>query len=132
MDLVFAVLVGLVIGLVVGFALATARQASLIAQARVAEEKLAYAEGRLAEHFEALSAKALDASNQRFLELADARLKAAGAEAAGELERRKQAVEHLVAPLRETLDKVEVQLREVELGRRESHAMLAKQVDFVR
>src|SRR5262245_11566288 len=132
MDLVIAVLGGLAIGLIAGFAVATARQATLIARATAAEEKLAYAEGKLAEHFEALSAKALDASNQRFLELADARLKAAGVEAAGELERRKQAVEHLVAPLRETLGKVEEQLREVEMGRRESHVMLAKQVDFVR
>ncbi|GAA4132415.1 DNA recombination protein RmuC [Actinomadura keratinilytica] len=134
MDLaLFAgLLLGAALGVVVGFALATGRQAGLIARARAAEEKLAYAEERMAERFESLSARALDASNERFLELADARLKAAGAEAAGELERRKQAVEHLVAPLRETLAKVEEQLREVETGRRESHAMLAKQVDFVR
>ncbi|MFV2175968.1 DNA recombination protein RmuC [Actinomadura sp. LOL_016] len=134
MDL--ALLVGLVVGaafgVVAGWALATSRQGALIARARAAEEKLAYAEERMAEHFESLSARALDASNARFLELADARLKAAGAEAAGELERRQQAVEHLVGPLRETLAKVEEQLREVETGRRESHAMLAKQVDFVR
>ena len=123
---------GIALGAVVGFALATGRQGALIARARAAEERLAYAEERMAEHFENLSAKALDASNQRFLDLADARLKAAGAEAAGELERRKQAVEHLVAPLKDTLAKVEDQLREVETGRRESHAMLAKQVEFVR
>ncbi|GAA3944598.1 DNA recombination protein RmuC [Actinomadura viridis] len=123
---------GAVLGAVAGFALATGRQGELIARARAAEEKLAYAEERMAEHFESLSAKALDASNQRFLELADARLKAAGVEAAGELQRRQQAVEHLVAPLKDTLAKVEEQLREVETGRRESHAMLAKQVDFVR
>ncbi|GLZ10002.1 hypothetical protein Acsp04_02370 [Actinomadura sp. NBRC 104425] len=134
MDLaLFAgLLLGAALGVVVGFALATGRQAGLMARARAAEEKLAYAEERMAERFESLSARALDASNERFLELADARLKAAEAEAAGELERRKQAVEHLVAPLRETLAKVEEQLREVETGRRESHAMLAKQVDFVR
>ncbi|HEX2315347.1 MAG TPA: DNA recombination protein RmuC [Thermomonospora sp.] len=134
MDL--ALLLGLALGVglggVAGYALATTRQAALIARARAAEEQVAYVEDRLAGHFEALSAKALDASNQRFLELADTRLKAAGAEAAGELERRQQAVEHLVAPLRETLAKVEEQLREVETGRRESHAMLARQVEFVR
>jgi DNA anti-recombination protein RmuC len=127
-----ALLTGLVIGVVLGFALATARQASLIARAKAAEEKVTYVEGRMAEHFAALSATALDASNQRFLELADTRLKAAGVEAAGELERRKQAVEHLVEPLKITLSKVEEQLRELETSRRESHAMLAKQVDFVR
>ncbi|GAA3199945.1 DNA recombination protein RmuC [Actinocorallia longicatena] len=127
-----ALLVGLAIGVVLGFALATARQAGLIARAKAAEEKLVYAEQKMAEQFEAVSARALDASNQRFLELADTRLKAAGVEAAGELERRKQAVEHLVAPLNETLGKVSEQLRELESSRRESHAMLAKQVDFVR
>lgn len=127
-----ALLTGLVIGVVLGFALATARQASLIARAKTAEEKVTYVEERMAEHFAALSATALDASNQRFLELADTRLKAAGVEAAGELERRKQAVEHLVEPLKITLGKVEEQLRELETSRRESHAMLAKQVDFVR
>jgi DNA anti-recombination protein RmuC len=132
LALLTGLLLGAALGTVVGFALATGRQGALIARARAAEEKLAYAEERMAEHFENLSAKALDASNQRFLELADARLKAAGVEAAGELERRKQAVEHLVAPLKDTLAKVETQLREVEFGRRESHAMLAKQVEFVR
>ncbi|RAY14393.1 DNA recombination protein RmuC [Actinomadura craniellae] len=123
---------GAALGAVVGYALATTRQATLIARAKSAEEKAAYVQERLTEHFESLSARALDASNQRFLELADVRLRAAGAQAAGELDRRKDAVENLVAPLRDTLARVEEQLREVEIGRRESHAMLAKQVDFVR
>ncbi|POM25087.1 DNA recombination protein RmuC [Actinomadura rubteroloni] len=131
-GLFVALLVGAAFGTALGYAVATGRQGPLIARARSAEEKLAYAEERLAERFEALSAKALDASNQRFLELADTRLKAAGAEAAGDLDRRRTAVEHLVAPLRDTLARVEEQLREVETGRRESHAMLAKQVEFVR
>src|SRR5919198_399158 len=94
--------IGAIAGFVCGWALATGRQASFIARARAAEEELAYT-----------------------------RLAAAGVQAAGELERRRQAVEHLVAPLRETLGRLEAQLREVEIGRRESHAMLAKQVDFV-
>lgn len=132
LALLLGLVLGLALGAVAGYALATTRQAVLVARAKAAEEQLSRLEQRLSEHFESLSAKALDASNRRFLELADARLRAAGAEAAGELERRKQAVEHLVAPLRETLEKVAEQLREVETGRRESHAMLAKQVEFVR
>lgn len=132
LALLVGLALGTALGVVVGYALATTRQASLIARAKAAAEQVAYVEERLSGHFESLSAKALDASNQRFLELADTRLKAAGAEAAGELERRKQAVEHLVTPLRDTLAKVEEQLREVETGRRESHLMLAKQVEFVR
>jgi DNA recombination protein RmuC len=132
LALLAGLVLGTVLGVLVGFALATVRQAGLIARAKAAEEQVSYMEERLAGHFETLSAKALDASNQRFLELADTRLKAAKSDAAGELERRKQAVEHLVAPIRETLAKVEEQLREVETGRRESHLMLAKQVEFVR
>ena len=55
-------------------------------------------DSQLAERFQALSAQALDASTARFLEIAEGRLSAANANAAGELETRRAAVEHLVAP----------------------------------
>lgn len=122
MSLLLGLVVGLVIGVVVGVAWT---RGTLGARAKAAEDKLAYVEERLSERFQALSAQALDASNQRFLELAGTRLATVGAETAGELDKR-------IGPLRDTLDKVEEQLREVETGRRESHAMLAKQVEFVR
>lgn len=124
-SLLAGLLIGLVVGAVCGAAWARGRTATTTARAKAAEEKLAYVEERLSERFEALSAQALDASNQRFLELAGTRLATANAEAAGELDKR-------IAPLTDTLHKVEEQLREVETGRRESHAMLAKQVEFVR
>jgi DNA recombination protein RmuC len=125
MDVLLGLVVGLVVGAVAGVAWARGRTATLAARARAAEEKVAYVEERLTERFQALSAQALDASNQRFLELAGTRLATANAEAAGELDKR-------IAPLKDTLGRVEAQLREVETGRRESHAMLAKQVEFVR
>lgn len=125
MDVLLGLVVGLIIGVALGVVWARSRTAALAARAEAAEEKVAYVEERLAERFQTLSAQALDASNQRFLELAGTRLATANAEAAGELDKR-------IAPLRETLGKVERQLREVETGRRESHAMLAKQVEFVR
>lgn len=125
MDVLLGLVIGIMIGVALGIAWARGRTAALAARTRAAEEKVAYVEERLAERFQALSAQALDASNQRFLELAGTRMATANAEAAGELDKR-------IAPLRETLGKVEQQLREVETGRRESHAMLAKQVEFVR
>ncbi|MCO6006625.1 DNA recombination protein RmuC [Actinoallomurus purpureus] len=125
MDVLLGLVIGLVVGTVLGIAWTRSRTAVITARAKAAEEKLAYVEEGLAERFQALSAQALDASNQRFLELAGTRLATANAEAAGELDKR-------IAPLRDTLGKVEEQLREVETGRRESHAMLAKQVEFVR
>ena len=63
-----------------------------------------------------LSAQALDAAHAPFLEIAEGRLDAANARAAGELDSRRAAVEHLVEPLRETLARVETQLRETDAG----------------
>src|SRR5207248_6247483 len=56
----------------------------------------------------------------------------ANATAAGELELRRAAVEHLVEPLRETLARVEEQLRESDAARNRSHAALAEQVHLAR
>ena len=84
---------------------------------RSANERAALVEGQLAERFQALSAQALDASTARFLEVAEGRLQAANAHASSELEIRRAAVEHLVGPLRETLARVEEQLRESDAAR---------------
>lgn len=99
-----------------------------------AAEKLAYVEQshqRQADQFRALSAEALERNSSRFLELADTRFREAGAQATGELEQRRQAVEHLVAPLKETLAKVEGQLRQLEQARLEAYTSLTEKVSFV-
>jgi len=95
---------------------------------RTAQEKAALADGKLAEQFQALAGQALDESTRRFLEIATGRLDAANARAAGELDTRKAAVEHLVEPLLATLARVETQLRAADTARVESTAALAQQV----
>jgi DNA recombination protein RmuC len=141
--LVFQLAVGLVAGLAIGFLLGRARAASgttditvrlaeAEARAKIAEEKVAYVEGQLTDRFQALSSRALDLNNLRFLELAETRLAANHVEAAGELEQRKQAVEHLIEPLKDTLARVETQLRDTQTGQRAAHAELAKHIDVVR
>jgi DNA recombination protein RmuC len=99
---------------------------------RAAQEKAALIDGQLAERFQALSVQALDASTRRFLEIAEGRLSAANARAAGELDTRRTAMEHMVEPLKETLARVETQLRETDAARVTSHAALAQQVTDVR
>ena len=99
---------------------------------QVADDRATLIDGQLAERFQALSAQALDASTSRFLEVAEGRLQAANATAAGELETRRAAVEHLVGPLKETLARVEAQLRESDADRTRSHAALAEQVSIAR
>jgi DNA recombination protein RmuC len=99
---------------------------------RVAQERAALVDGQLAERFQAMSAEALDRSARTFLELAEGRLSAANARAAGELDSRRAAVEHLVQPLRDTLGRVEMQLRASDEARHLSHAALAEQVQIAR
>jgi DNA recombination protein RmuC len=145
---------GVLLGVAIGSLLARGRQSAEVAdlrasasaaneRARAAEDKRAMAEraaaeradlieSQLAERFQVLSTQALDASTARFLEIAEGRLQAANATAAGEMEKRRTAVEHLVAPLRETLGRVESQLRESDAARRSSHAELVQQVTFAR
>jgi DNA recombination protein RmuC len=146
--------IGACLGIAIGFLLARSRQSSaetgLAARASAAEERARAADERralveraaqdradlverqLAERFQALSAQALDASTARFLEIAEGRLQTANANAAGELEKRRSAVENLVGPLKETLTRVEAQLRESDAARRTSHAELVQQVNFAR
>jgi DNA recombination protein RmuC len=99
---------------------------------RAAQERAALIDGQLAERFQAMSAEALDRSARTFLEIAEGRLSAANARAAGELDSRRAAVEHLVQPLRETLGRVESQLRASDEARHLSHAALAEQVQIAR
>jgi DNA anti-recombination protein RmuC len=117
--------ISLLIGLLVGAALG-ALIGYLYARSHAAGHAAA------AEHFQALAGEALDQSARRFLEMAAGRLDAANARAAGELDTRKAAVEHIVQPLRETLARVELQLREADEARIRSAAALAEQVMIAR
>ncbi|MDQ2815271.1 MAG: DNA recombination protein RmuC [Actinomycetota bacterium] len=152
--LLAGLLLGIVIGAAIGYLFTRARLAAAAADLngharaaderaraaqdraemieRAARDRAALVEGQLAERFQALSAQALDASTSRFLEVAEGRLQAANANAAGELEVRRAAVEHLVGPLKETLARVEAQLRESDADRSRSHAALAEQVSIAR
>ncbi|RNL82547.1 DNA recombination protein RmuC [Halostreptopolyspora alba] len=129
---IVTLLVGIAIGTLLGWLLARIRTAESRARADALEERAAYVEQQLGDRFRALSAEVLDTTNQRFLEMAEGRLRAVGTEAGHDMERRRQAVEQLVEPLKETLSRVEAQLRDVDAGRKAAHAELAKQVDYVR
>ncbi len=96
-----------------------------------AQERLAVvtdAQERLSESFKALSADALQASIAQLSELNRAQLRAAQAEAKGELDTRRQAVEQLVAPLKEQLGRVDAQLLHLDQERRESRGRLEAQL----
>jgi DNA recombination protein RmuC len=147
-------LIGLLLGAALGYLLARGRLAGLAADLtarasaaderarsaadraalmeRAAQEKADLIDIQLGERFQAMSAQALDRSARTFLEIAEGRLSAASVRAAGELDHRKAAVEQMVQPLRETLARVETQLRETDAARRSAHAALTEQVTMAR
>lgn len=83
---------------------------------------------QLTDSFKALSADALHHNNQSFLELAKATLEKFQSEAKGDLEQRQKAVETLVTPLRESLDKVDAQIQGLERARQQAYGGLSQQV----
>jgi len=146
-SLLIGLMAGAALGVLMGYLYARGRFAGQAAAAderaraaherialveRAAQEKAALADGKLAEHFQALAGEALDQSTRRFLDMATGRLEAANAKAAGELDTRKAAVEHMVEPLLQTLARVEIQLRETDAARVKSAAALAEQVMIAR
>jgi len=82
----------------------------------------------LRDSFQALSADALKSNNQAFLHLAQSTLEKFQSEAKGDLELRQQAVENLVAPIGESLKKVDEQIREMENTRHHAYGTLSEQV----
>lgn len=106
-------------------------EAALQSERSVAAEKLALvqaAETSLRDAFQALSAEALQSNNQAFLALARSAFGEAQAQASGDLELRRQAIDELVKPIRESLDRVGAQLHTVETERVGAYAALNEQV----
>ena len=78
--------------------------------------------------FKALAADALKSNNQSFLEFAQETLKRFQSEASADLQAKQKAVEDLVSPVRESLDKVDVQIQQMEIARGEAYGDLRAQV----
>ena len=106
-------------------------------QTRLEEEHKASAEKlklledareKLSDAFKALSQEVLKASSESFLQLAETRFKSIQTEAKGELEQRKQAVENLVNPIKEGLEKYQKWLQEVENIRHKDYGSITAQL----
>ena len=106
-------------------------EAELKGERAASAEKLALvtaAEKALREAFQALSAEALQSNNQAFLTLATTALGEFQQRASGDLENRRQAIDELIKPMRESLDRVGTQLRTVETERVSAYSTLNEQV----
>jgi DNA recombination protein RmuC len=109
-------ILGLALGAGLAWLVARAHMAALRVELQHEQERSAE-QAALAARFDALAADALRKNNESFLELASTKLGA-----------KEQAVEHLVAPLKESLKSVDGKLQELELARKGAYSTLAEQV----
>lgn len=92
-------------------------------------QTLEQARVQLTDTFNALSSQALKHNNEAFLKLAEENLKQFHAKAQGELTQKEKSIEHLLRPMRETLEKTDVQIREMEKERKQAYGSLHKHLE---
>ncbi len=107
---------------------AEAARARVEAELQAARDNLAAQDGRLQASFTAVSRQALQANNEQFLQLARESLGTLHETARGDLEKQKLAIVDLVKPVRESLDKVDGKIQELEKARSGAYASLTEQV----
>jgi DNA recombination protein RmuC len=145
MDLLIpgiAVLIALLVGVAIGWSVARARAAEaaagiqaenarlkteIVHRDTVVPEKLQLIkqlQDQLRDSFQALADAALRNSTDQFLKLADQKIGNVHREATAELSRRQQALDELVAPIRDTLTRVTATLADVDRHRVEDTAAI--------
>ena len=97
------------------------------AEARVAELRSAHE--RLKGEFAELSASALRSNRDDFLKLAEQSFTQLHEKSAGDLASRQQAIDALVKPLKESLEKVDAKIVELEQRRERAYGELGKQLE---
>lgn len=98
---------------------------------RQAQEKIALleeAQARLSQTFKALSADALSANNQSFLDLAKSTLEKYQESAKSDLTNRQKAIGEMLTPVQQALNKVDVKLLDLEKERVGAYQVLRNQV----
>jgi len=138
-----ALAVGLVLGVVATWLVARARHKRLQTQTQLLETRLkdqealrierdaAYdaATSRLATAFSDLANQSLKANSETFLRLAEQNLGAQHERARNELGQREQAVENLVKPIRDALQRSQQQIAELEKSRSEAYGTIKTQLE---
>ena len=113
-------------------------ESTLVAERKTSAEKIdlltkttANATEELQNAFKALAADALKSNNSSFLQIAQETLKRFQSEARGDLDARQKAVADMVAPVRESLDKVDAQIQQIEKERGGAYSALREQVQML-
>ena len=83
---------------------------------------------QMSEHFKSLSLDILQNNSKTFVEFAKGELEKAQGSVASDLEKRQSAIGELVKPVRESLDKLDAKIQDLEKARTGAYASLMEQV----
>lgn len=103
----------------------------LIEQSKAAQEKaelVSQSHQKLTDSFKALSAEALKSNNQSFLELATVKLEKFQESAKHDLQVRQKAIDDTVKPVKESLDKFDQKMHELEKQRAMAYTAMSEQI----
>lgn len=106
-------------------------ETKLIEQANAGRDKLellTQAQQKMTDSFKAISAEALKHNNQSFLELATVKLEKFQEHAKIDLQMRQKTIDETVKPVRETLDKFDKKIQELETQRVSAYSSLNEQI----
>ncbi len=117
--------------------LAASDRARIVAETQVAELRrglderqllLEASKSKLTDSFRALAAEALAANNEGFLTLAAEKMASVRQESDGALQARQQAIENIIKPMKDSLEKVDSKIQELEVERARAYGRLSQQV----
>jgi DNA recombination protein RmuC len=106
-------------------------ESALEAERKTSNEKIELvtrASEELRNAFKAMASDALKNNNSSFLVIAEETLKRFQSQAKGDLDARQKAVADLVAPVRDSLNKVDAQIQQMEVARGDAYGELRAQV----
>jgi DNA recombination protein RmuC len=83
---------------------------------------------QMSDHFKALASDVLQNNTKTFVQIAKGELEKAQSSAVGDLDSRQQAIDNLVKPVRESLDKLDAKIQDLEKARTGAYASLMEQV----
>ena len=141
-TLIIAVIIALIVGALFGYGVAYMRaqsrtavlESELAAEKRRGEERTAAFEEyrkQMSDSFSALAGQALRHNSEEFLRLANEHLKAVQVQASADLNQKEKAIEGLVKPIRETLEKTDVQIRAMEQAREKAFGSLSQHLQMM-
>jgi DNA recombination protein RmuC len=141
MEIVF-LLIGLAIGAAGAWAIVRGRMRADVAALRVSVEHersaaaekvgvLVQAREELTAQLRSMCAEALRGNNEQFIQLAKSQFAQLQLEARHDLDTRQRAVESLVLPIKESLEKVGTEVKTLEQSRRQDVGMLSSQLRSV-